>query len=194
MKIVDARFIKSVFNLNDLPKTQFPEIAFSGRSNVGKSSLINSLLNRKGLAKTSSTPGRTQSLNYIEVNKNVYFVDLPGYGYAKVPLAVKKKWEQLIEGYLVQSPYLLLMIQIVDARRDPREDEALFARWLVQQEVPFIVVLTKIDKLKRGQRAKSQQAWQKFLQVEKVYPFSAVTGEGKQKIFSAIDAVLAAKK
>ncbi len=187
MKVTEVKFIKSVFNHGDLPGGDAPEIAFSGRSNVGKSSLINALLNRKGIAKTSSTPGRTQSINFIELNRALYFVDLPGYGYAKVPEAVKKKWEKLIEGYLKQRSQLRLLILIVDARRDPREDEAGFVDWLVIQHIPFAVVVTKMDKLKRGMQQKSLSKWKEYLGVEEIYPFSAVLGEGKDKIWGAID-------
>ena len=187
MKIKDVRFIKSVFSPGDLPKPYLPEIAFSGRSNVGKSSLINKLLNRKGVAKTSSTPGRTQSVNFIELNNSFYFVDLPGYGYAKVPLSVKKSWQRLIEGYLTNRSSLRLIILIIDARRDPREDEASFAEWLDMHGIPFIAVLTKVDKVKKNIRQKSLSTWKKNLNVDHIFPFSAVTGEGKDKVWSEIE-------
>lgn len=194
MKIVDVKFLKSVYKLTDLPKGQAPEIAFSGRSNVGKSSLINTLVNRKGIAKTSSTPGRTQALNFIDVNSALYFVDLPGYGYARVPDAVKKDWQQLIEGYLEKSGNLKLVILIIDSRRDPREEEAQFAEWLKLNCIPYSVVLTKIDKLKKGKRQKAYSVWQKFLGIEQVLPFSALSGEGKGGIWSVIEQHLNAKQ
>ena len=193
MKVIDAKFYKSVFKKSSLPTGQIPEIAFSGRSNVGKSSLINTLINRKGIAKTSSTPGRTQSINFIDINNSLYFVDLPGYGYAKVPDSVKKDWRQLIEGYLEKRENLKLVILIIDSRRDPREDEAQFADWLKLNGISYAVVITKIDKLKKGKRLKSYSAWQKFLGVENVLPFSAVTGEGKGGIWSIIEQHLNAK-
>lgn len=186
MKILDAKFITSVFDPAQLPKASFPEIAFSGRSNVGKSSLINSLLSRKGLAKTSSTPGRTQSINFIEVNNAFYFIDLPGYGYAKVPETVKKKWRRLIEEYLKNRACLRLVILIIDSRRDPLDDEAQFAEWLQSYDIPVLFVLTKIDKITRNMRQKSLSAWQKFLSNEAIIPFSAVTGEGKDKLWKII--------
>jgi GTP-binding protein len=193
MKVIDAKFYKSVFKKSSLPTGQIPEIAFSGRSNVGKSSLINTLINRKGIAKTSSTPGRTQSINFIDINNSLYFVDLPGYGYARVPDSVKKDWRQLIEGYLEKRENLKLVILIIDSRRDPREEEAQFADWLKLNGISYAVVITKIDKLKKGKRLKSYSAWQKFLGVENVLPFSAVTGEGKGGIWSIIEQHLNAK-
>jgi len=193
MKVIDAKFYKSVFKKASLPTGQIPEIAFSGRSNVGKSSLINTLINRKGIAKTSSTPGRTQSINFIDLNNSLYFVDLPGYGYARVPDSVKKDWQHLIEGYLEKRENLKLVILIIDSRRDPREEEEQFADWLKLNGISYAVVITKIDKLKKGKRLKSYSAWQKFLGVENVLPFSAVTGEGKGGIWSIIEQHLNAK-
>ena len=188
MKVTDARFIKSVYHLPDLPKQLLPELAFSGRSNVGKSSLINVLLNRKGFAKTSSTPGRTQSINFMEINSAFYFVDLPGYGYANVPLAVRKKWQPLIEGYLAQRTTLRLLVLLADIRREPQEDEELFVAWLKQLDIPLMVVLTKIDKVKKNSQVTSLRQWQKRLDIdEKIVLFSAVTGEGKEKIWRYLD-------
>ena len=188
MKVTDANFIKSVYHLPDLPKQLLPELAFSGRSNVGKSSLINVLLNRKGFAKTSSTPGRTQSINFMEINSSFYFVDLPGYGYANVPLAVRKKWQPLIEGYLAQRTTLRLLVLLADIRREPQEDEELFVAWLKQLDIPLLVVLTKIDKVKKNSQVTSLRQWQKCLDIdEKIVLFSAVTGEGKEKIWRYLD-------
>lgn len=187
MKVSSAEFLKSVYNLDDLPKSEKPEIAFSGRSNVGKSTLINTLLNRKGIAKTSSTPGRTRALNFIDVNNSCFFVDLPGYGYANVPLSVKEQWGHLIEEYLKDRPQLRLIILIIDSRRNPREEEARFAEWLNMHGISLMVVLTKVDKLKKNMRLKSLNAWQKFLSIDKITPFSAMTGEGKDKIWRIID-------
>jgi GTP-binding protein len=195
MKITDARFVKSVFHLQDLPKPLLPEIAFAGRSNVGKSSLINVLLNRKGFAKTSSTPGRTQSINFMEINSSFYVVDLPGYGYANVPLAVRGKWRPLIEGYLSQRATLRLLVLLGDIRREPQEDEELFAAWLKQLDIPLMVVLTKIDKLKKNGQVASLRQWQHRLGInQRIVLFSAVTGEGKEKIWRYLDqAVLPVK-
>jgi len=184
MKITDARFIKSVYHLQDLPKPIFPEFAFSGRSNVGKSSLINTLLNRKGFAKTSATPGRTQSINFMEINKTFCFVDLPGYGYANVPLSVRKKWLPLIEGYLQDRSTLRLVIIIGDIRREPQEEEMLYAAWLNQHGIPLMIVLTKIDKVTKQQQIKSLKLWRNRLGIEgEIILFSAATGEGKDRIW-----------
>jgi len=190
MKITSAEFYKSFFKITALPAPDLPEIAFAGRSNVGKSSLINKLLNRRGIAKTSSTPGRTQSINFILVNQACYLVDLPGYGYAKVPLAIKKSWGQLIQDYLQERASLKLLILIVDARRKPNEEEKLFVQWLNLHAIPWVLVLTKTDKLKNAARARSRSDWQCFLDARSVVEFSAVSGEGRDKLWREIDAAL----
>jgi GTP-binding protein len=184
MKVTDVCFVKSVYHLQDLPKPVLPEFAFSGRSNVGKSSLINTLLNRKGFAKTSATPGRTQSINFMEINKAFCFVDLPGYGYANVPLSVRKKWLPLIEGYLKDRSTLRLVIIIGDIRREPKEEEMLYAAWLNQHGIPLMIVLTKIDKVTKQQQIKSLKLWKTRLGFEgEIILFSAATGEGKDRIW-----------
>jgi len=184
MKITEVCFIKSVYHLKDLPNPVLPEFAFSGRSNVGKSSLINTLLNRKGFAKTSATPGRTQSINFMEINRAFCFVDLPGYGYANVPLSVRKKWLPLIEGYLKDRSTLRLVIIIGDVRREPQEDEMLYAAWLNQHGIPLMIVLTKIDKVTKHQQIKSLRLWKNRLGIEgEAILFSAATGEGKDRIW-----------
>jgi GTP-binding protein len=184
MKVTDVCFVKSVYHLQDLPKPVLPEFAFSGRSNVGKSSLINTLLNRKGFAKTSATPGRTQSINFMEINKTFCFVDLPGYGYANVPLSVRKKWLPLIEGYLKDRSTLRLVIIIGDIRREPQEEETLYAAWLNQHGIPLMIVLTKIDKVAKQQQIKSLKLWKNRLGIEgEIILFSAATGEGKDRIW-----------
>ncbi|MCX5901639.1 MAG: ribosome biogenesis GTP-binding protein YihA/YsxC [Proteobacteria bacterium] len=193
MKILSAAFFKSAHTAAQLKGTSLPEIAFSGRSNVGKSSLINCLLNRRGLAKTSSTPGRTQAVNFIDVNCAFYFVDLPGYGYARVPEAMRRKWGGLIASYLENSRSLRLVILIVDPRRDPSDDEILFIRWLLERDIPAIAVLTKIDKIGMNMRQKSLGAWKKILGIETVLLFSALSGEGKDKIWKEINGYLSGK-
>jgi len=190
MKVTGAEFHKSFFKLIDLPAPGMPEIAFAGRSNVGKSSLINKLLNRRGIAKTSSTPGRTQSINFILVNRACFLVDLPGYGYAKVPREVKKHWGKLIQGYLEQRTCLRLLVLIVDARRKGTEDEKLFTQWLDLHGIPWIPVLTKTDKLKNAVRASSRRHWREFLAARDIVEFSAVTGEGRDRLWRVIDAAL----
>jgi GTP-binding protein len=190
MKITSATFTKSAHTAAQLKGQSLPEIAFSGRSNVGKSSLINCLLNRRGLAKTSSTPGRTQAVNFIEVNGSFSFVDLPGYGYARVPEALRRKWGGLITTYLENSRNLRLVILIVDARREPTDDEILFMRWLLERNIPAIAVLTKVDKIGRNQRQQSLAGWRKTLGIETLLLFSALNGEGKDKIWKEIKAYL----
>jgi len=188
MKITEACFVKSVYHLHDLPNPVLPEFAFSGRSNVGKSSLINTLLNRRGFAKTSATPGRTQSINFMEINRTFCFVDLPGYGYANVPLSVRKKWLPLIEGYLKNRPTLRLVIIIGDVRREPPEEELLYAEWLKQHGIPLMVVLTKIDKVTKQQQMKSLRLWKNRLGIEgDIILFSAATGEGKDRVWKHIN-------
>jgi GTP-binding protein len=186
MKVTGAEFYKSFFKLTALPAPNLPEIAFAGRSNVGKSSLINKLLNYRGIAKTSSTPGRTQSINFILVNQNCFLVDLPGYGYAKVPLAIKKSWGQLIQGYLKERASLKLLVLIVDARRKANEEEKLFVQWLNLHNIAWVLVLTKTDKLKNAARARARREWQTFLDAVSVIEFSAVSGEGRDKLWRAI--------
>jgi GTP-binding protein len=190
VKVVSVEFYNSFFSLASLPEPALPEVAFAGRSNVGKSSLINRLLNRKGVAKTSSTPGRTQSINFFLINKACYMVDLPGYGYAKVPRAVKKKWGQLIDGYLQQRASLKLLVLIVDARRTPNEEEKLFTEWLAMHAIPWVLVITKTDKLKTAARARSRREWQSFLNAHNVVEFSSVSGAGRDKLWREIDAAL----
>jgi len=190
MKINAAEFYKSFFKCADLPAPELPEIAFAGRSNVGKSSLINKLLNRRGIAKTSSTPGRTQSINFILANQALFLVDLPGYGYAKVPLEVKKHWGRLIQDYLRQRACLKLLVLIVDARRTGTDDEKLFVQWLDQHAIPWMLVLTKTDKLKNAERARARRHWQDFLGTGNAVDFSAVSGEGRDKIWRVIEAAL----
>jgi GTP-binding protein len=193
MKITSSAFFKSAHTAAQLKGTSLPEIAFSGRSNVGKSSLINCLLNRRGLAKTSSTPGRTQAVNFIDVNGAFYFVDLPGYGYAKVPEAMRRKWGGLIATYLENSSNLRLVVLIIDARRDPTDDELLFMQWLHARDIPALAVLTKIDKIGRNMQQKSCAAWKKLLGIETVLLFSALNGEGKDKIWKEINSYLSGK-
>ena len=188
MKITSVKFVKSVVSLNELPPKVYPEVAFAGRSNVGKSSLINVLINRKGFAKTSSTPGKTQFLNFFEINNSLYFVDLPGYGYAKVPKLIKKNWRQLVEGYLSTRETLRLVLLIIDIRRDPSNDELNLFEWLCLHQLSTRVILTKIDKVSRNIWQKKVQLWQRFFKIDATpLLFSALTGEGKDKIWHEIE-------
>ncbi len=150
MIIKSAEYITSAVKPSQYPPADFPEIAFVGRSNVGKSSLINTLVNRKRLAKTSSTPGRTQLVNFFLINNAFSFVDLPGYGYARVPAQVKKKWAPMVEKYLTSRSSLSCIIFIIDIRRTPGPEEINLKNWFSQLKIPVILVLTKVDKLKKS--------------------------------------------
>jgi GTP-binding protein len=189
MKVISAEFVKSAVTRKDYPGEPLPEVAFAGRSNVGKSSLINTLLNKKNLARISSTPGRTQTINFFRINQNLFFVDLPGYGFAHVPIEVKKKWKPMVEGFLTGDSRLKLVILIIDARRDPNPDDATLLEWFRHYSFPLLVVMTKVDKVSRNEAGKRKQDLQRFfgLQDEEIIPFSAVTGEGREKIWKRIE-------
>src|ERR687889_1092052 len=163
MKVFTAEFLKSAFKEDDWPRDEKPEIAFLGRSNVGKSSLINSLLNVKGLARTSSTPGRTQALNFFLINRRFHFVDLPGYGYARVPRDVRESWGQLVTGYLAKREPLVLSIQIVDSRHEPTSLDLQLREWLLAEGKPFLTVATKSDKLSQNESHKNLARARKIL-------------------------------
>lgn len=191
MKITSAEFVKSATNPSHYPDYSWPEVAFAGKSNVGKSSLINALVNRKKLALTSSTPGRTRSLNFFLINGRFSFVDLPGYGFARVPLAEKKNWGLMVEQYLKERKRLGLVILILDIRRDPSGDDLSLMEWLQFHRKKFIVVLTKSDKVSKSRANVRMNSIQKGLgtPVERVILFSASTGEGKSEIWKAISEI-----
>jgi len=167
-----------------------PEVVFMGRSNVGKSSLINSLLGTKGLARTSSTPGRTQSVNYFLINERFYFVDLPGYGYARVPVAIKKEWGPLIENYLAPERSIVLCISIVDSRHKPTAQDKQLADWLRDKKLPCAFVATKADKLSNNQLKTTLSNIRSELGVEEVIPYSSQTRNGVERVWREIDASL----
>lgn len=151
MKINTADFIVGAASAKQFPPETMPEIAFAGKSNVGKSSLINSLLHRKNLVKTSSTPGKTQQINFFLINQRFYFVDLPGYGFAKVPNSVKQSWAHLIESYLSERDALKGVVLIIDSRHGPNEGDRQLYEWLQHYQIPTVVVANKVDKLKKNQ-------------------------------------------
>lgn len=188
MIIKSADFVTSAVKRSQYPPGVLPEIAFAGRSNVGKSSLINTLVNRKRLVKTSSTPGRTQLINFFEVNGAFSFVDLPGYGYAKVPLAIKKTWGPMIETYLSGRETLAGVVLILDIRRIPRHEEFDFMAWLKQYGIESILVLTKTDKLSRTKQLKQLDAIVRALGVdpERLIMFSARTRKGREQVWEAL--------
>jgi GTP-binding protein len=175
------------------PDSTLPEIAFSGRSNVGKSSLLNRLVGRKKLARVSRTPGRTREINFFRVNDSFVMADLPGYGYAKVSKARKAEWRPLLEGYIAKTPQLAGVVQLLDMRREPSEDDVAMLDFLAELGMPTIVVLTKSDKLTRAAAAKQADSIARslLLDPEQTIPFSAVTGEGRDDLASAIVSAVA---
>ena len=180
-----------------LPKNQVPEIAFAGKSNVGKSSLINAFMNRKALARTSSSPGKTQTINFYNVNHAMYLVDLPGYGYAKVSQSVKEQWGKLIERYLHESKQLKAVFLLVDIRHDPSENDKTMYNWILQNGYQPIIIATKADKLKRSQIQKHLKMIKEGLQLKKgstVIPFSAETKQGRDEIWEVIESLTDSKE
>lgn len=176
-----------------LPKNQVPEIAFAGKSNVGKSSLINALMNRKSLARTSASPGKTQTINFYNVNHQMYLVDLPGYGYAKVSQSVKEQWGKLIERYLRQSRQLKAVFLLVDIRHKPSENDKLMYDWIVHNGYQPIIIATKADKLKRSQIPKQLKVLKEGLELPggtQVIPFSAQTKQGRDEIWNLAEQLL----
>ena len=185
MKITSAEFVKSAVWPPQYPPATMPEIAFVGRSNVGKSSLINTLVGRKNLAKTSNTPGRTQLINFFTINEKISFVDLPGYGFAKVSRSVKKDWGDMIEAYLRERQSLCLVVFILDVRRDPSTDDLSLRDWLAHYRIPYVFILTKVDKLSNNQAMSRKKAIEKIIDSStknKLILFSAKTKKGKDDI------------
>lgn len=187
MKITSAEFIKSGFEPDHWVTDGKPEIAFLGRSNVGKSSLLNSLLERKKLARTSNTPGRTQSVNFFLVNDALYFVDLPGYGYAKVSKSMRADWGIMARDYLSDREELLLSIQLVDSRHAPSNLDLQLNEWLCYYGKPHIVVATKADKLTNNELAKQLKIIRKSMPKSEVITHSSVSGKGKDAIWAEIN-------
>lgn len=185
MKINNPQFVVSAYSYRDYPRHSLPEFAFSGRSNVGKSALINTLLNQKKLAKVSSKPGRTQSINFYNIGDRFYLVDLPGYGFARVPDHVRQEWGELINDYLYNRENLYGLIQIVDARHKPTDDDQMMIDWLKATGLPTMIAATKVDKLSRSKRKPQKQLILETLEPEsdmKFTFFSAKTGEGKKTV------------
>ncbi len=193
MKIISAEFIAAANEPSHYPEGNLPEVAFVGKSNVGKSSLINRLVLRKSLARTSRTPGRTQQIIFFNINKEISFVDLPGYGFAKVPQSVQKKWGPMVETYLKERSALKLVIFILDIRRDPSAEDVDLIRWLNFYRISHLFVLTKTDKLSRSQTRVRKDAIVERLRIQPpadLVLFSAKTGEGKEKIWNAIKNIM----
>jgi len=193
LKIKSSEFVISAVSRAQYPDTNLPEVALAGRSNVGKSSFINKMLNRKNLARTSSKPGKTQTLNFYLINEEFYFVDVPGYGYAKISKKEREAWGQMIEGYLMGRPQLKAVLTIVDVRHPPTKDDVLMYQFLKHYQIPVIVIATKADKVPRGK-------WNKHLKIVKdtlgtqpedpVILFSSETGLGKEEAWQEIERLI----
>ena len=190
MKIKSSDFIISAVKREQYPDDNLPEIAFVGRSNVGKSSFINTLLNRKNLARTSGKPGKTQLLNFFNIDDKLRFVDVPGYGYAKVSLEAKEKWGKMIERYLHTSKNLKAVFLLIDIRHDPSANDKMMYDWILNNGYEPIIIATKLDKLKRSQVQKNIKAIKEGLKLSKdgiIIPFSAETKQGRDEIWALID-------
>ena len=192
MIIRSAKFVCSAVTPGQYPPDDLPEVAFAGRSNVGKSSLINKILNRKKLVRTSKTPGRTQFLNFFEINELWRFVDLPGYGYAKVPAEVQKRWRPMVESYLTTRVNLRGMVWLLDIRREVSKEDLHLWDWLQAMQVEVIIVVTKADKLSKNKRNKQAASIAKSLgrKAQELIQFSATSGEGKDEIWQALRQLL----
>jgi GTP-binding protein len=187
MQARDARFIISAVRPEQFPREELPEFAFLGRSNVGKSSLLNALVGQKGLARVSATPGRTQSVNFFRVADKVLFVDLPGYGYARVPRGIRDTWRDLVEAYLTSRTRLVLCFLLLDARRGWMESDLQLKDWLDARELPYVVVATKFDKLKtQSERLAGPARIRKQSGNAGLILFSAVTGQGVNELWQTI--------
>lgn len=176
-----------------LPENTRPEVAFAGKSNVGKSSLINALMNRKSLARTSSQPGKTQTINFYNVNDSIYFVDLPGYGYARTSEHVKEQWGKMVENYLHRSRQLKAVFLLIDIRHKPSENDCIMYGWIKTHGYQPIIIATKLDKINRSQIQKQVKILRETLRAEKnvrVVPFSATTKQGREEIYEIIEEIL----
>ncbi|KQL38051.1 GTP-binding protein [Bacillus sp. FJAT-25509] len=190
MKVTTADIVISAVRPNQYPETQFPEIALAGRSNVGKSSFINKMLNRKALARTSSKPGKTQTLNFFLINEQLFYVDVPGYGYAKVSKKEREAWGKMIETYITTREQLRAVILLVDLRHSPTEDDVMMYDFLKHYGIPVIIVGTKADKIPKGKWDKHAKVVREKLKIEEgdeLILFSSETGMGKEKAWSVID-------
>ena len=187
MKVTSTEFIKSAFKEADWPQDAKPEIAFLGRSNVGKSSLINSLLGVRGLARTSNTPGRTQALNFYLINGQFRLVDLPGYGYARAPKALKAEWSEAAENFLAKREQLVLSIHVVDSRHEPSKQDLQLHEWLVHHDKPHLIVATKSDKLSNNELRKNIDGAARAFESAQLLIYSAITKRGREELWRAIE-------
>ena len=197
MVIKNVRLETVIGVTSKIPQNEMPEIAFAGKSNVGKSSLINALMNRKSLARTSSQPGKTQTINFYNINEALYFVDLPGYGYAKVSQQEKEKWGKMVERYLHQSKVLKAVFLLIDIRHDPSANDKTMYEWILSNGFHPIIIATKADKINRSQLQKQVKADRQGLGVDKdttVIPFSSQTKQGRDEIYAVIDRLMEQSK
>ena len=181
---------------SEVPATQFPEVAFAGKSNVGKSSLINALMNRKSYARTSSQPGKTQTINYYNINDSMFLVDLPGYGYASVSQSVKEKWGKMVERYLKRSRQLRQVFLLIDIRHDPSANDKMMYDWIISNGFQPVIVATKLDKIKRSQQDKQIKAVRNGLGLGKddiLIPVSSETKQGVDKLWETIESFISAE-
>jgi len=194
MKINSAEFINSIYDLRTLPKSVLSEFVFVGRSNVGKSSLINKICNKKNLAKIGSVPGKTRQLNYFLINEEFYLVDLPGYGYAKVPEQIRAGWRKLVEEYISERQNVNMVFVLIDARHEPTYLDELMVSWLEYYEISYAIVLTKADKISKNKMEKQIYRSSKIVNNDELckdyIPFSIITGEGKSEILQLINEAL----
>jgi len=189
MNLHNAEFLLSAASIAACPKDNLPQIAFAGRSNVGKSSVINRILLRKNFARVGEAPGKTTHINYFLIDKAMYLVDLPGYGYAKVPKTEKERWAKLIESYFADPAFITLGVLIVDARHKPTANDVVMANWFQQSGRPYVVVANKMDKLKKSEIEPNLKAIRETLNLEEdtqMIPFSAEKGQGREELLSRI--------
>jgi GTP-binding protein len=196
MKIISAKCVVSAVGPGQYPKEGYPEIAMVGRSNVGKSSLINSMCARRGLARTSGSPGKTRTINYFEINGQMYLVDLPGYGYAEASKEKRREWGGFITKYLQNCANLSLIIHLIDLRHDPMKNDIEASKWLLGLKIPYVIVGTKADKIARGRRAAHIAAIRRGLDLPSDVPaliYSSETGEGRDELWRHVRHVLAGR-
>ncbi|HEY9061681.1 MAG TPA: ribosome biogenesis GTP-binding protein YihA/YsxC [Pseudobacteroides sp.] len=193
MIIKNADFEITAVSPAQYPVSDFPEVAFVGRSNVGKSSILNTLTNRKNLARVGGTPGMTKTINFFNIDERMFFVDLPGYGYASVSKGKKSSWETIVEQYLFTRSNLKMVIMLLDIRHSPTKDDKIMYKWILDSEIPYIIVASKADKISKGQILKHVQVIRTELQISpdiKIIPFSSQTRQGKEDILEIIGTLL----
>ena len=192
LKISDSNFIKSIVDIKDRPSPSFPEFAFSGRSNVGKSSLINCLVNRKKFAKVSKHPGKTRTINYFSINNKIYLVDLPGYGFARVPLTEKEKWRIMIENYLLKNDNLKIIYFLIDIVVGPQKNDLQLVEWLQFNKLPFQIIATKADKISFNRRQEQEQNIKQILNIKnenEIILFSSKNKLGRSELLGNIEKI-----